>query len=398
MIWLNPWAWLGLIGIALPVLIHLLGRGHARVHRFPTLRFLDPSRLMPTRRTRVHDAALLAVRAGILASAVAALAQPLFLTAGRKQMLDRGVARAIIVDTSASMRPELDSARATAKALASTAQASIVVEAHDPAGAISGAAAWIARQGRRGEIAIVSDFQRGQIVAGDLTDIPAGVGLTMHRVIPSEARDPGSLRDEPGSLASLGMTAVSLLVADSERVAVEAARTAAATIPVPAPIDTSRAIAIVYRHSPEWTTLLAGMQPTRAVWMSDLIARLAADSIPIERAGEATVAGRSRLVLFATSEPGSLTSAKLIATADGARSLAPPVRELETTTLDDATLRSWERTATDPPRQKHQTDGNAPSDARWLWALALVLSLVELRLRRTPAMGAEPAEAPARAA
>ena len=104
MIWLNPWAWLGLLGVALPVLIHLLGRGHARVHRFPTLRFLGASRLLPTRRTRIHDLPLLLVRIGAVALAVAALAQPLVLTAKRARSLDRGLARAIVVDTSASMR------------------------------------------------------------------------------------------------------------------------------------------------------------------------------------------------------------------------------------------------------------------------------------------------------
>src|SRR5205807_1608529 len=103
MIWLNPWAWAGLVMVALPVAIHLLGRGHARVYKFPTLRFLDASRLMPTRRTRVRDLLLLVVRVAILASAVGALAQPLLLTDGRARALDRGLARAIVVDTSASM-------------------------------------------------------------------------------------------------------------------------------------------------------------------------------------------------------------------------------------------------------------------------------------------------------
>src|ERR1700749_1932101 len=100
MIWLNPWAWAGVIGVALPILIHLLGRGHAQVLKFPTLRFLDASRLLPTKRTRIHDPLLLAVRVAILLFAAAALAQPLVLTNGRKASLDRGLARAIIVDTS----------------------------------------------------------------------------------------------------------------------------------------------------------------------------------------------------------------------------------------------------------------------------------------------------------
>src|ERR1043166_6684007 len=111
MIWLNPWAWAGLVALALPIAIHLLGRGHARVHKFPTLRFLEASRLLPTRRTRVRDLLLLAVRIGILAAAVAALAQPLLLTPGLKQSLDRGLGRAVILDTSASMSRVVGAAR-----------------------------------------------------------------------------------------------------------------------------------------------------------------------------------------------------------------------------------------------------------------------------------------------
>src|SRR6185369_3408230 len=84
-IWLNPWALIGLAGVALPVLIHLLARGHARRHRFPSLRFIDPSQLLPTRRTRVQDPLLLALRCGIVGLTALALAQPVLLTARRKQ-------------------------------------------------------------------------------------------------------------------------------------------------------------------------------------------------------------------------------------------------------------------------------------------------------------------------
>src|SRR5262245_39222827 len=98
MIWRNPWAWLGLTTLALPVLIHLLGRGHARVQPFPSLRFLERSKLLPTRRTRLHDVALLAVRVGILAAAVAALAQPFLRTGNRGATSTTVLARAILID------------------------------------------------------------------------------------------------------------------------------------------------------------------------------------------------------------------------------------------------------------------------------------------------------------
>ena len=44
MTWLQPWAWLGAATILLPILIHLLGRGQSRTHRFPSLRFIDAAR------------------------------------------------------------------------------------------------------------------------------------------------------------------------------------------------------------------------------------------------------------------------------------------------------------------------------------------------------------------
>ncbi|HYW49375.1 MAG TPA: BatA domain-containing protein, partial [Gemmatimonadaceae bacterium] len=112
MIWRNPWAWTGLLLLALPVLIHLLSRAPADVRPFPSLRFVDPSRLSPRRRTRPRDVLLLLVRLGILVAAVAALAGPVFLTA-RRTATPR-VVRAIVLDTSASMQQQLDSATALA--------------------------------------------------------------------------------------------------------------------------------------------------------------------------------------------------------------------------------------------------------------------------------------------
>jgi hypothetical protein len=139
MIWQNPWAWAGLGFLVLPVLIHLLGRGQAPRRVFPTLRFLPPSRSLPTRRRRIRDPLLLAVRLGILASAVIALAQPFLITSKRRSESTRGTARAIIVDTSESMqragangaRP-MDSARTESERLARDAQTSLVIQSATP--------------------------------------------------------------------------------------------------------------------------------------------------------------------------------------------------------------------------------------------------------------------------
>src|SRR5581483_3543268 len=146
MTWLAPWAWVGALAVALPIAIHLLARGPARVHRFPTLRFLSASQLLPTRRTRVHDPLLLLVRCAIILCAAAALARPVFLTAHRRQALDPGLARAIVLDTSASMHRRtlagitaLDSARRAAVGLTRAARTSITIESAEPARAIRAA-------------------------------------------------------------------------------------------------------------------------------------------------------------------------------------------------------------------------------------------------------------------
>ena len=48
MIFQHPIAWLGLAAIAVPILVHLLGRRRARRVKFPTLRFVPASPLRPS--------------------------------------------------------------------------------------------------------------------------------------------------------------------------------------------------------------------------------------------------------------------------------------------------------------------------------------------------------------
>ena len=43
MIWQHPLAWIGLISLAVPLLVHLVGRRRPKLLRFPTLRFFELS-------------------------------------------------------------------------------------------------------------------------------------------------------------------------------------------------------------------------------------------------------------------------------------------------------------------------------------------------------------------
>lgn len=410
MIWLNPWAWLGIAGVALPIVIHLLGRGHARVIKFPSLRFLDASRLLPTRRSRVQDPLLLAVRVAIVGLAALALAQPLLLTTERKQALDRGLARALIVDTSASMlrrtanRTLMDSARVIATQLAAGAQTSIAVETGDPATAVSGAIAWLARQGRRGELVLLSDFQRGQIERADLAGVPSSVGIVLRQLTPASADTVRSRALAVGRTSEARVRATAtgadiewlpstatdsvnvpleLLAGPGDGSALTALRAAVATVAVPLPIDTSRSIAVLFAHYPSRDAIVASLRPPHAAWALALLAQARRGALPMAAAGEATIDGKRRFVLATNAEPASVDAATLVSLARRATSSAPPAYERQLATVSDAELRTWERPAQESsPAQHRPLDDAGPSDGRWLWALVLALLLVEWRLRR----------------
>jgi aerotolerance regulator-like protein len=113
-IWLNPAALVALAVVAVPIVIHLLVQRRAERMAFPTLRFLQPTRLAAIRRHALDDVLLLVVRAAILAAAVAALAGPVMVTTARRQLWQRRIVRATVVDTTVegARASTLDGARA----------------------------------------------------------------------------------------------------------------------------------------------------------------------------------------------------------------------------------------------------------------------------------------------
>lgn len=439
MIWQNVWAWAGLIAIGLPVLIHLLGRGHARVQPFPTLRFLESSRLLPTRRTRVHDWILLAVRIGILAAAVTALAQPLLLTAARTRTLDRALARAIIVDTSATMLRAAAVAQREATRLAGEAQTSTVLESGAPVRAIAGAIAWLARQPGRAELVVISDFQLGTIDSTSLAAIPGSIGIRLSRIALTESSAPIETRARfgtaeavtrispqsdrtdaewgPAVVSTNGFNDVPLSLAGaSERAGANAATAAASAVGVRLPLDSAhaRAVAIVYPRFEQRVELLRNAKPVADAWMVDIIARLRSDSMLIaaaarvsalasvdttnglvvarDQSGRAIVSathgavqGSDRLLLISLADAGSLTSAALVAATRRALSAAPALSELEPATLADNVLAAWQRApSADVTTRTNASANTGASDGRWLWILALLLLGLETWLRRVP--------------
>ncbi len=200
MSWLQPMAWLGLVAIALPVLIHLLGLGRARRLPFPTLRFLQTTRLLPTRRTTLHDPWLLLVRALIVLVAVAALAQPWWQTSARRTAYGRSLARVIVLDTSRSAQRaatrsgwSADSARAIATQLLNEADVGLLLETVQPELALAGATEWLRLQEQRQELVVVSDFQRGTMSDVVWTAIPADMGVRVLRIGTIETAAPSAV-------------------------------------------------------------------------------------------------------------------------------------------------------------------------------------------------------------
>jgi hypothetical protein len=411
MIWLNPWAWIGASAIALPILIHLLGRGHARALRFPTLRFLEASRLLPTRRTRVHDVLLLILRCCAILVAAAALARPLILTQQRKQSLDPGLARAIVVDASVSMKrlmpsgvSALDSARREARSIAAGAASSTIVESSDPSRAIASANEWLARQGMRGELIVLSDFQNGVVDSADFNVVKKEFGISLRRIsvaaassVETRATSRGIDIAARGTLvgdrtdaewlargASSFSDAVVLLGGDTDRDAIRATQEAAQTIAVPSPVDTTRRIAIVFSSYADASKLKAAATTAYSVWMVDVLARLRQDSIGGGSSGVRDVGGRPRLMLFTELAPGTVAAARLVAAADQALSIADPENQLGPGIISDKALATLQRPASDDvPSQARRIGASGPSDGRWLWLVVLALLGIETVLRKS---------------
>jgi hypothetical protein len=401
----NPWAWLGLIALAVPIAIHLLARRTARVQRFPTLRFLEASRPLPSRYTRLTDLPLLLIRLGIVIVAATALARPVFLPVDRSQTFDQ-LARAVVVDTSNSMQriavggqTALAAARDRARAHAAESQVSVVMETASPADALAGAAEWLRSKSGRRELILVSDFQRGTIVDTDVNRLPQDIGIMLDRVeaVPRTgpivvqtrtgnaiANAATTLTDDRTSVewqvqpASSPTPSIVQLAARTDSIASAAALSAALEVTAP-PSDTTRRIAVVYENYDGRAQLVKDARPIQTPWMGDVAAALEHDGI--WRMATGTIHSREHMLLFTNTPPGSLASAELMLAILQALPPAAPGTELEPQTVPIELLQRWQRPTARAVDVLNQDDG--ASDGRWLWLLALLLLVVETAVRRS---------------
>jgi hypothetical protein len=436
-LWLNPLALFALTAVAAPILIHILIQRRAERFPFPTLRFLQPTRLAAIRRHLLEDWPLLAARVALLAAAAAALAGPLIVTNERRQAWDRRVARAIVSDDGA--RP-----RATERAPAAELQQTF--KATSLSDGIRRAVLWLdsAPPARR-EIVMASPFPIGSITAADIESIPAAIGVRFERAgaLPATRTVPGgrlltsdgvralevTLTGEQTSTSdaaaggSIGLP-IDVVSPPGEEAVIAAAVSAVLSQRVwAAPPDRRARLVLAPPEAgspnpmgeggrPALAERVSAASPIAQPWMADAAARIARD--PDLRAAAARLAAGLPAAPFAAAPWQTLVSAAdgsplavvaasanrlLVASAAPASDLATPVllrsianaiasmpdlREAEVVPIPDAALQRWSRPAapvTTPRIGRFEQD-----DRPWLWLAALGLLALESWIRRPRAV------------
>jgi hypothetical protein len=250
-----------------------------------------------------------------------------------------------------------------------------------------------------------------RVTAGDsvvVARLGAGVTRTIHR----GAETTVEWRDTSATAGG-----IALLADETEQEGVNAANRAVRATNALSRGDTTHPIAVVFPGYDGRAALLSAATPPTKPWMVDAVARLRADSLLIAAAAtvarlapgdsangivvataadakrlvvgaQGRVAGREHLLLFSAVPPGSLVSAALVSAAS--RVGTPPIDELDPATLGDDEIARMQRAPSE--RMARPVDRSAGvSDGRWLWLVALVLLLVEMRLRRSlPAPAVQP--------
>ncbi len=438
MVWLLPAALAGLTLLAGPLALHLLTRHRARRLPFPTLRFVPPSNTAAVRLRQPTDVWLLILRLAIVAFAVAACAQPLFVTSWRLAGWNGRVARAIVIDSSPSMtltdgpgRVPADLAAEIARAEETSAFQATRLDAADVNEGLTRATRLLdAMPPARREIVVISDFQQQVLDPRALAAIPKEIGLRFVRAgtapsrrewtgqpmsgwrgdrwEPTTAIDGTSTttvwRRAPTPVAVQGL---SISTAHEEEQDVRIALRAAEAFGVPStPTDTRVALALDGARLPpsfekaHEIRSRAGARLLESLRANELLAqasknvedptdlRVSAPWTPMIRdsRGRTLVAAAEAdgevLVRAATRAP-SIFATALIRALLLSRDVAP-APDQEVNQIRDVQLDSFRR---EPGPVTPQSWPRADrTDARWFWTAALVLLLTEtwIRGRATP--------------
>jgi hypothetical protein len=400
MTWLAPGAFIALALLAGPAIVHMLARRNARRVVFPATHFVRAAPAAAVRLRRPTDLGLLLLRLAIVAAAVLAAAQPLVMTPWRQARWNARIARAVVVDTSRGMPDPAVAARLADEQMRNVF-AGRRVNTPDLADGIDRAVRWLqsAPPARR-EIVLISDFQQGSLDEAAVRLIPADVGLRLiragaqpgvRRVTLSQVEGwRGGMWQATATIEAIG-TRVSWVRAESgrdvawitvmsspaEAVAADRALRAAVSAGVSAG-DASRRIIVRFAGAPP---IVPAPQPVTSPWIA------AAALSDVLRGVEPAVSVSERdgvMVVDAPIAAGAFEAPAIVRAAILAvRPAAIADVEAEVVTLPDEDLARWRR---DPapvatPAIPMANDGGE-SDARWLWALALMLLVIESRARR----------------
>jgi hypothetical protein len=424
-VWLNPMALAGIGVAAVPILIHLLRQHRAERIPFPSVRFIHPSRTAAVRLRRVQDPWLLLVRVAILAAAACALAQPVMLTPARLAAWNAKVSRAVVVDTSGSMR--LHGAEAAAREAATaevhSASSAVRFDVTNLGDGLRQATVWLATAppGRR-EVVIVSDFQADALRLLDLRNLPGGTGVrgvqvgraavgqafTGMALLGRGSNSHHEIRLEPAltyaalATGSGGPEGLRLIAAAGQEEAVARLMRSVSSAGTPAP-SAAEPIAVVVaggRVPSPLGSIQAGWMRSIAVrLMSDrgLLAAAADMRSTLETTGEPwTVIVRDSaqrpLVRAASSGPalvidvaapaGSFLTASVIRGTLLARQGTQAFTEQEVVRMTADQIAAWTRPPGPVGREVAVQAGQ--SDARWCWLVALLLLAAETLMRRSP--------------
>jgi hypothetical protein len=420
-IWLNPAAWIAIAVTAVPVLIHLLVHRRAERFPFPTLRFIQPTRLAAIRRRVLEEIPLLAVRLAIVAAAVAAFAGPLVITSTRRSEWNGRVVRAIVIDARTDVAPPVqreDTAFRTER-----------FRAQSLSDGIRRAIAWLdtAPPARR-EVVITGPLTIGSIVDADLAAVPATIGIKFERIgAPPQERSVATtpLLEPEGTVRRMvtlsgPRTSVSDARADAVTpwpIEVVATPDARPTIQAAIEAVTSQHVRMVPSDHPLRLLLVdqAGRTPAtseasplRLPWMSDAVARIArdadlqteaarvptgfadprfsappwqpiaagADGRPLISAAEAS----GTLVIASAANAGALLTPLLLRSLANNTAAPDAAMQAEVLPIADGQLRAWTRPPAAVAAPRLETVER--DDRRWLWVGVLALLGVEAWMRR----------------
>lgn len=373
--WAQPWAWLGLAGLAVPIAIHLLARQQAVRVVFPTLRFIDASELNAITRQRLTDIPLLLVRLLMIALAVAAIAGPRFGSTAKA--VDDEPAHVTVYDMTASAA----SGRTDSFVDGPRPRRAHVKAESLPAG-IQAAAAWAVRQSGQRDITVVSDFQRGSLDDAAVKHVPSGIGLRFERVpsrpaemLPGLTIDGQHTRMSWPVAAANASRAITAVAGPDQRVADQMLAAVDSVTPISAVVD-ARAVLVIFPKAADRDTILSAMTPINRAWMFDVTKPLLERSPTTIRVGVRQPFPET-LIVSLDDEPGRLRAGEAVASIAAALSALVPPSEADTRTIDDATLKSWERaTETAVIERAGEPQG------RWLWMGVLALLAIETGMRR----------------